>query len=414
MACITSHILRVKIKVAAFILFFIFSFSFFISKPMGNHFLKGFIRGPISPEYQMSETKVKVQKVAERKEKEEKFRWGLFKKLLKKMDIEGDLRIKSQWDKKGDRVKKKIELRFGVNCVIRPTKRFKVGFGLSSMGKHPRSRNVSFDNLFKKESFKLDNVYLEYFPLKILKFWVGKYKSFQSSLWEETDLLWDRDLRPKGIGAKLMKYGDEAIFLNGGIFFLKSDETNLNSFMVYFQDGAKFKFSKDISFCGAFSYYNSIRVRGNKLKFSSETNSVENNRLKYDYNVFVPEMEVVFSMKGFLHSLSFYGEFVHNFSVDLANNGFLFGTTFGWKKINRLGKWQVKLIHRKLERDAWLDSFPDSGSFEGKTEIEGNEIVFELGLYRNLIFKAKYYRTREMKYPRRLDNLLKTFVLLKF
>ena len=94
------------------------------------------------------------------------------------------------------------------------------------------------------------------------------------------------------------------------------------------------------------------------------------------------------------------------------------GFKFGDKKVKNRHQWQVKYIYADLEQDAFLDNFPDSDRFGGRTAIKGNEIVLKYGLHKNIIFAVDYYDTeRDIANTVNQDDkqkVLQTDVLFKF
>ena len=61
------------------------------------------------------------------------------------------------------------------------------------------------------------------------------------------------------------------------------------------------------------------------------------------------------------------------------------------------GDWQFKYQYRRLEADAWLDTFPDSDSMSGSTNAKGHELVFGLGLGKNWEMGLDYYDTEKIE-----------------
>ena len=43
-------------------------------------------------------------------------------------------------------------------------------------------------------------------------------------------------------------------------------------------------------------------------------------------------------------------------------------------------------LYRRLEKDAWIDTLPDSNAFEGKTGIKGHEGKVTFGLTKDTTF----------------------------
>ncbi len=68
------------------------------------------------------------------------------------------------------------------------------------------------------------------------------------------------------------------------------------------------------------------------------------------------------------------------------------------KKVKKKGGWLFKYMFRRLERDAWLDVFPDSDSFGGKTDVQGHELVLEYGLTDGVVLGLDYYRMKRISH----------------
>ena len=93
----------------------------------------------------------------------------------------------------------------------------------------------------------------------------------------------------------------------------------------------------------------------------------------------------------------------------------LVGVKIGHKKVKTAGQWQFKYLYRRLERDAWLDIFPDSDFFGGATHAEGHEIIAVLGVYKNVSVAIDYYRTEEIDSDVDLvEDVFQFDVLMKF
>ncbi len=335
---------------------------------------------------------------------------------FEKIKISGDLRLRNQWQETESNRRNRVRIRYRLNGILNAGNSFKIGFGFASGSGDPRSTNVTLDNTFDTKDIRLDHAYVEYSPINYMSFWAGKYKGIYSSLWEVSDLIWDDDLRPEGGGGKISFSNERfSLNLNTGFFILKERKSESDSSMIYFQPHIKIKFPHNLVISGAISYYNSLGVRGHLLKYSSETNTIDNGVLKYDYDVLSPEISVEFlKVSDPIPYFSFFGEYVYNTSPESDNEGYLGGIKFGDRKVNKYGKWQFKYMYRRLERDAWLDTFPDSDSYGGRTGIKGHEVVFKFGITKNLILGIDFYRMKKIKLLKDVENLLQTDFVWKF
>ena len=62
----------------------------------------------------------------------------------------------------------------------------------------------------------------------------------------------------------------------------------------------------------------------------------------------------------------------------------------------KFGQWEFIYNYRYLERDAWLDTFPDSNAFDGETNVKGHEFIFRFGLARNIDFTLDFYAMEQI------------------
>ena len=69
------------------------------------------------------------------------------------------------------------------------------------------------------------------------------------------------------------------------------------------------------------------------------------------------------------------------------------GFYLGNSKVNGWGTWKVTAAYKVLEKDAWLDIFPDSDFYGGATATAGTEGILEIGLAKNMTFALDYYST---------------------
>ena len=109
-----------------------------------------------------------------------------------------------------------------------------------------------------------------------------------------------------------------------------------------------------------------------------------------------------------------FGNYINNPDPSDNNQGYLIGLKFGDKKVKKKGQWQVKYMYRRLEKDAWLDTFPDSDFYGGKTGVKGHEVIFDYALKKNVVLGLDYYYTQNIDGAKRPENLLQVDMKLKF
>lgn len=70
-------------------------------------------------------------------------------------------------------------------------------------------------------------------------------------------------------------------------------------------------------------------------------------------------------------------------------------------------------IDRHLEKDAWIDIFPDSDAYSGHTDVKGHELAFTYGVGKNVTLGIDYYYMERIKGTGR-RHLLQVDWKLKF
>ena len=67
-----------------------------------------------------------------------------------------------------------------------------------------------------------------------------------------------------------------------------------------------------------------------------------------------------------------------------------------------------------LAADAWLDSFPDSDSYGGSTNIKGLELIFKYGLTTQSYIAIDYYNLDKINGNKANESLLQIDYNIKF
>lgn len=316
--------------------------------------------------------------------------------FIKNTKIKGDFRFRYE-DKsetgKEDRSRERI--RFRLNFDTKLNDKFSVGFGLATGGDDPRSTNQTLSDVFSTGDIRLNFGYFEYKPVKGLKIWGGKYKGIKKAIFRPTDLLWDSDITPEGIGfISHKKLNDNvSLIFNGGMWMLDEYKTSQDDpSMLVLQPGFKFKMDKS-SLTVAVAYYDFSDVKGNSFDFSSGTNTLtDEGVLMYDYTTLALSMEYKYKVSSEnVDYLALFSEYASNSDADVDDTGYIFGVKLG-KKVKTIGDWELKVNYRSLEKDAWLDFLPDSDAFSGKTDSEGLEAELKVGLAKNTYLSVDYYK----------------------
>ncbi len=343
---------------------------------------------------------------------------------MKGIKFKGDFRLMYQWQNETDkpeRTRGRIRLRLGVLKEI--NKQLKVGFGLATGGKDPRSTNVDLSDTFSSPDTRVDYAYAEYTPNTCLSIWGGKYKGIKKAVWMASDLLWDSDIRPEGLGLRLNCTAGSGmhLFANTGVWILDEQKENSDPIMYVIQPGLTWTNSKKgIQVKAAIAYYGFNAVQGHSLNHSSGSNTLYgdalgNNVLRYDYDSYAPSCEIgIMNISNHISYLAFFGDYVHNTDPNTKNNGYLVGLKVGHKRVKKSRQWQLNYMFRRLEKDAWLDVFPDSDAFGGKTDVKGHEVIFKYGLGRHTSLGFDYYHMRDISGNARKQNLSQVYIVLAF
>lgn len=343
---------------------------------------------------------------------------GDIPKWVKTIKVKGDLRLRYQLTQKdetgkdiADRSRGRVRARVGVSAKV--TDDVKVAVGFASGGDDPRSTNQSFDDSFSSKGLQLDYAFAEIKPADPVKLYGGKIIR-KKVIWAPSDLLWDGDINVEG-GALHLMMGP--IFLNAGGFIIEENKANSDPTLFVVQPGVKIKAGNWI-IKGAVAYYAFSSVQGNTLDFTAGTNSPDGNgNLLYDYDAFSPALEIGIKEPAgeTLPYAAVLAEYVDNSDPSDKNTGLLVGFKVGAKKVKDAGQWQFKYLYRKLEKDAWIDAFPDSDFAGGKTGYKGHELIAQVGIKKNVIFGLDYYMTEEIDSTSdKEEKILQADLVMKF
>ena len=374
---------------------------------------KGFLT-PVEAQIILDETKQEVAKEVAQGESYALPKW------VQNIKFKGDLRTRYQWEKqKGSEERHRGRIRFRLGSEMKVTEGLKVAAGLATGGTDPRSTNETLDNTFETPDIRLDYAYAQYVPVSWLTLQGGKIKG--TPFWTPSDLLWDSDINPDGVAVNL-NYGLSSnidAFFNTGLFILdESSSDTSDPFMYVLQPGVDVKLSDGINLKTAVSYYGFDNIKGSALDYSSGTNSLSGGGLRYNYDSLGVSTEIGFKNPLGIEAVPYFaliGEYINNFDPSSDNNGFLVGCSVGDKKVGKKGQWQAKYLYRRLERDAFPDTFPDSDFYGGETNAKGHEAIFQYGLLDNVILGLDYYYSEPIKgAAKNKEHLLQTDIVFKF
>ncbi|MBN1869308.1 MAG: putative porin [Candidatus Omnitrophica bacterium] len=346
---------------------------------------------------------------------------------VQRIKMKGDMRLRYQYEKTETSAtsRSRGRTRFRLGLETRPTKQFKVGAGLASGGTDPRSTNVTWENTFERPDIRLDYAYAQYEPAAWVKMVGGKFL-FPDYFWQTTDMLFDTDINPYGGSVHLehQLIPDVDGFVNAGSWILDeiSASKRADPFMGYIQGGVQHKGDKfDAKIAGTYFSFNGVKGYDldNELNTNTQVSGADG-VLKYDYDA--GGISAEFGVKGLFGGLpksideriALFGDYIHNPDPDEQNNGWAAGLVFGNEKIAEKGQWQMKYQYVTLGKDAFPDTFPDSDRYGGRTDVRGHEVIWTLGLAKNVTFGVDYYTVDRIKAASNPETIVQGDLVLKF
>jgi hypothetical protein len=339
---------------------------------------------------------------------------------IRNTKFKGDLRLRYQGEgtEKDDKLlRHRGRVRFRLGLAAKVNDKFKLAAGLATGSDDPRSTNQTMENTFDTPDIRLDYACAEFAPTDWVTVKGGKINGIKNLIFRPSDLLWDSDINPEGASILLGKKVDSAdLFINTGLWILNEDKADESDpFIWVVQPGVKYKLGGKAHVKLAVAYYGFHSVQGTTLEHSGESNTLENDVLKYKYDSVSPSLELgIKESLPFLPYLAVFGDYVNNPDPEEKNQGYLGGTKFGSEKVKGWGDWQIKYMYRHLEKDAWLDTFPDSDSLGGETNVEGHEVVLDCGLAKNTSLALDYYGMEMIKDSDGRNHLIQVDLLWKF
>jgi polyhydroxyalkanoate synthesis regulator phasin len=355
----------------------------------------------------VKETAEQVAKdTAQKTVKEEAKTWAKIPDWVNRIHFNGDFRLRYQYQNieksngvDQDRNRGRYRWRFGAVGDVTEDKKWQVGFGLSSGEGDPRSTNQTFASSFEKPGVRINLAYAKYQPFEWLTAIGGQMKN---PLYQVQDLMWDTDITPQGVAVPI-KYSwkdDGYFFITPALFVLDEFKaTGDDAYMFVLQPGVGMNINKSMWFKAAFSWYYNNDIKGNNLKWSSESNSRDaKGNYIYEYSSIGLDGEFGFLFDGPINMqhFAFFGQFVKS-DADNDDSAWLAGFRFGCP-VKKLLDWEIRYSYRRLEKDSVLDILPDSDFYSGKTNSQGHEVRFNFGLAKNVVFAIDYYRTEKIDY----------------
>ncbi|MFH2044019.1 MAG: putative porin [Pseudomonadota bacterium] len=331
-------------------------------------------------------------------------------KWVENTKVKGDIRVRYEnQDTQGDiypnQNRGRVRLRLGAETKVNEQWVVGVGLATGSDG-NPRSVDQTFTNNSSSKDIWLDYAFAQFTPAAWASIVAGKFKN---PLWNPEQLMWDGDINPEGIAAKLKYEPVKGVEIFGNIGWLMLDESGTTSndpYLIAFQPGVNLNLPGGMYLKAAGTYYNFNYVDGKNWAtsdfgagLSKNSNSQDGaGNWIYDYDSLAGDVEFgMTKIPGPIPYAAVFAQYVHALDAHNDNDGWLAGFKFGDKSIKDFGDWQVKYNYRRLERDAWPDFLPCSTAYNGTTNIKGHNAFAGFGIYKNVFLSLTYWNYRHLQ-----------------
>jgi hypothetical protein len=296
---------------------------------------------------------------------------------LDNLKFAGDLRLRYQYDKQGDkhvegvdqgvapkdRNRYRYRLRFGFTKAWLDDQ-MEIGFRLASgENDDPTSTNQTFTGDFDKKLIWIDQVWAKYTPkdLKGLTLIAGK----MPNPFVNTDMIWDPDVNPEGVWAKytVPNLGMFAPFAGAGYFTLMEVADDHRANLYAYQVGNVTTFTKDVKYTIALAEYtydhywdNFARADGNNIAddkgLDARGFAVFDVINKVDWNLFNLPMSATFDMARNCGDTAD--------TLGYRNQNDAYAAYFKVGQNVKKGDWSVLYKYAYIEANAVVGAFADS------------------------------------------------------
>ncbi|MFA5338683.1 MAG: putative porin [Candidatus Omnitrophota bacterium] len=340
---------------------------------------------------------------------------------IQDIKLKGDFRNRYQWDKAKsatttatERNRDRIRVRLGAETRL--IEDFRVGLGIATgTTTDPKSTNITLGDGFSFKNIILDYGYGQYLPHWTAPvdttFTAGKFKN---PFWEPITALVDGDINPEGVALQLSYNVNPSanVFLNYGFLYLGDTfPKSKNPLQNVIQPGVSWSVLDNVKLKSTVDFW-LAEVKGmTQITNSPGTNTLARNSdqsrttsdivYQNDYNSIVPKLELAFSEPFFGYNLGFpyfavFGEYMDNLSASTKGTGWIAGFKIGSEKVADKYQWQFVYDHRMIERNAFLDMYPDSDFYGGRTNTAGDHVAFNFGLSKNSWLTLSYFNAHNL------------------
>ncbi|MEX2124130.1 MAG: putative porin [Woeseia sp.] len=285
-----------------------------------------------------------------------------------RISMSGDLRLRYEsirWNPGTDVERERYRGRLGVTLAASDA--LEIGVRLATGEGSPVSTNLDFGESFTFDDIRIDRAYVAWSANESLELVGGKMKNplFRSG---ENTLMWDNDLNPEGIAAKV----ESGVFFGtAGGFILDDRNDGVESWLYAAQAGARFGQPDSSILTAGIGWFDYSDIQGNSSLFGDDAqgNSVDaaGNYL-HDYDVMQVFAQYESAVAG--RPVTFFADWARNSRVAIANTAWSVGVNFG--KAEEAGTMEFSWSWRDTEADALMGIFTDSDIADGHTDSRGH------------------------------------------
>jgi len=330
----------------------------------------------------------------------------------------------------------RARIRARLNFEDQINDKVKIVVGIATDGGTSRSNNytlggstssnkdgVTFADSFGKPELILNKAYAVYTPNDMITVMGGK---MDNPIWEPANasFFWDPDITPEGGSIQLQKkindyitpFAQETVLVlhdqtptttAGSVIGVKTDP-----YMMVTQGGIKGNLTDQVYYKAGLTWYDinnpTHLVPGESLNTNSQVwNASGYSVLKYNFSdILVEGADIgindpfgeLLPSPIYVAQVGLFGDIAENqASGDHQNKAWEAGAYMGNSALNGWGTWKLQSYYKTIERDAWMDVFPDDDFYSGDTNTKGWRSQIDIGLAKNVWFTMSYFRTNRFK-----------------
>ncbi len=318
---------------------------------------------------------------------------------VRNLTIGGDFRYRHEHkdDESSSSNRDRHRIRARVHVTGKVNEQVKVTIGLASgANESATSTNQDLTGTFSEKHIWLDLACFDYAPDNIegLTVFGGKFKD-PFYFVGNSDLLFDKDVRPEGIGGtyKTMLNEQMEFFSAFGVHYVEERKTAADTSLWAIQAGVHYPLSplEDGQVTAGLGYFDYGNIQGEQALGIDNTDFRGNTSVggvyESDFNLFETFAGVGFTVAG--QPVQVFGDmFINEAAESDEDTAYLVGATLG--KCKKPGSWQLGYNYRDLEADALVGALTDITFGGGGTNIKGHKFAASYQLAQNFKVGVQY------------------------